>query len=430
MSLLVSTLGVVVFSQVPPGPPVWQMNLSTIIMPCNSTGPTDPASTKGWGTLDFDWSNWKGTGDSDGWAKSTPMDCEERLATQVAMTTAVSPSTKVWVYRNSILALPWYTTVREKLEDPAYSVWFMRFAKGANVTQQGNANTTCDNTFTPPKCSMLFHDSEQTPGFPHGDGDCAAPGCDVGKALPIGAYLFNPAAANTSVNGQTFTEWFIDDYLFGKNGGANENISGFFFDDQFNPGGATESKGSLSNLGLTEAEGAQYSKYYWAYMNTVYSELVKRGKFAWQLLWTGQKKCAYKDSYGCLGTTGTNILVDQESCAANIRKMCVAGSDAQTRAMMFPFQGKETTDLPFFKQDLAAFLLTRGPHAFLGHSWKGCSKQYPFPAELNVDYGEPIDTVCKETAVNSGIFTREWSKASVLLDCGSYEATITLKNAP
>ena len=37
-----------------------------------------------------------GTGTSDGWAKKSPMDCEERLATQVAMTTAASPSTKVW----------------------------------------------------------------------------------------------------------------------------------------------------------------------------------------------------------------------------------------------------------------------------------------------------------------------------------------------
>ena len=29
------------------------MNLSTIIMPCNYTGATDPESTKGWGTIDF-----------------------------------------------------------------------------------------------------------------------------------------------------------------------------------------------------------------------------------------------------------------------------------------------------------------------------------------------------------------------------------------
>jgi hypothetical protein len=29
------------------------MNLSTIIMPCNNTGYTDPATTKGWGIIDF-----------------------------------------------------------------------------------------------------------------------------------------------------------------------------------------------------------------------------------------------------------------------------------------------------------------------------------------------------------------------------------------
>lgn len=167
------------------------------------------------------------------------------------------------------------------------------------IKQQGNANTTCDNTFSPPKCSTKFHDSVQTPGFPHGDGDCAPPGCDVGKTLPIGAYLFNPAAANTSVNGQTFTEWFIDDYLFGEYGGSNPNISGFFFDDQFNPTGATESAGTLANLGLSKAEGAEISGYYWAYMNKVYAELIKRGKFAWQLLWTGQKECSYKNSCEC-----------------------------------------------------------------------------------------------------------------------------------
>ena len=47
--------------------------------------------------------------------------------------------------------------------------------------------------------------------------------------------------ANHSINNQTFTEWFIDDYLYGPNGGENPNISGFFLDDQFNPDGATES---------------------------------------------------------------------------------------------------------------------------------------------------------------------------------------------
>jgi len=48
------------------------------------------------------------------------------------------------------------------------------------------------------------------------------------------------------------------------------------------------------------------------------------------------------------------------------------------------------------------------------HGWKGCSKNYPFPPEFNLDYGTPIDKICKETAPNSGVFTRAWSKADVV----------------
>ena len=78
----------------PKFPHTYQMNKSTIIMPCNGTGPTDPQSTKGWAYVDFDWSNWKGIGESDGWAKAKPMDCEERMVKQVQMTVAASPDTK------------------------------------------------------------------------------------------------------------------------------------------------------------------------------------------------------------------------------------------------------------------------------------------------------------------------------------------------
>ena len=37
--------------------------------------------------------------------------------------------------------------------------------------------------------------------------------------------------------------------------------------------------------------------------------------------------------------------------------------------------------------------------------------------------------VCEETAPQSGKFKREYSKATVELDCGSWEPTITMKNA-
>ena len=42
-------------AQLPPYPQSWQLNRSTIIMPCNYSGPTDPQSTVGWSIVDFDW---------------------------------------------------------------------------------------------------------------------------------------------------------------------------------------------------------------------------------------------------------------------------------------------------------------------------------------------------------------------------------------
>lgn len=93
-------LAAVARAQVPITPVSYQMNRSTIIMPCNMSGAgpaaagthagsyltalpiaaagyTDPASTVGWSVIDFDWSNAKQL-----WAKAQPMDCEERLLVQ------------------------------------------------------------------------------------------------------------------------------------------------------------------------------------------------------------------------------------------------------------------------------------------------------------------------------------------------------------
>ena len=42
-----------------------------------------------------------------------------------------SPGTTVWVYRNGIKALPWYTLVRDKVADPAYASWFLKFSDEA-----------------------------------------------------------------------------------------------------------------------------------------------------------------------------------------------------------------------------------------------------------------------------------------------------------
>lgn len=41
-------------SQLPRAVANWALNRSTIIMPCNSTGLLDPATTAGWAVVDFD----------------------------------------------------------------------------------------------------------------------------------------------------------------------------------------------------------------------------------------------------------------------------------------------------------------------------------------------------------------------------------------
>ena len=69
----------------------------------------------------------KGTGTADGWAKHRPMDDEELMMKQVDMTSAATPGTTIWVYRNSVYGYPWQTAVRQILEDPAYSDWWMKF---------------------------------------------------------------------------------------------------------------------------------------------------------------------------------------------------------------------------------------------------------------------------------------------------------------
>ena len=83
--------------------------------------------------------------------------------------------------------------------------------------------------------------------------------------------------------------------------------------------------------------------------------------------------------------------------------------------------------LPSPDQDLAAFLLSRGPYAFFGYGWAGCiDASHPFtrPPSLEIEYGEPTD-FCAEAAPGSEVFVRHFSKYTVQLDCGAWEATFT-----
>lgn len=87
---------------VPPWPATWQMNLSTIIQPCNDSGPFDPAFGSKFGVADYDWSNMKQV-----WVNSKPMDCEKLLVTQAELNRKLNPKSRAFVYRNLVKALNW-----------------------------------------------------------------------------------------------------------------------------------------------------------------------------------------------------------------------------------------------------------------------------------------------------------------------------------
>ena len=121
--------------------PSYDMFDSSIIMPCNYTGPFDLQYSTKWGIADIDWSNSKAQ-----WVNKHPMQSQEELVTAAAAIRGQSSRTKVWIYRNLAWAPSWFTDVREKIiSNPE---WFIRFKSAPPYN-----NTKC--TFG--KCSDLFH---------------------------------------------------------------------------------------------------------------------------------------------------------------------------------------------------------------------------------------------------------------------------------
>ena len=177
-------------------------------------------------------------------------------------------------------------------------------------------------------------------------------------------------------------------------------------------------------MGLTPADLLQLTYSYNATMLALRARLLSAGKFAWQFLWTGGPADAK-------GSTCPEPLVHQATCASELRLLCNSSSPQYTqRAMLYSFSPGgckgDPSNLEFFEQDLAGFLLTRGPAAWLGHGWLDCSRNYSYPPALSADYGEPTG-FCSESAPNSGIFNRDYTKATVKMDCNSWTGSVTMK---
>jgi len=165
-------------------------------------------------------------------------------------------------------------------------------------------------------------------------------------------------------------------------------------------------------------------------MRTVERALLENKAYTWWSMAGQQNANAYP----------TTLLHTDTSCTLQLQAACRADPVWKRLLMLFGFSVVNRTVLAQLEQDLAFFLLVRGPYAWAG--WGVWGMTWPFNAEpahgglpplphgvplpdvFKVDYGVPVDDTCHE--LRSGVFVRHWSRARVELDCNRFAATIDL----
>lgn len=231
-------------------------------------------------------------------------------------------------------------------------------------------------------------------------------------------------------NGSMLTKWLLEEYLGSEAVGlANPNVDGFFLDDLWKQTGPSESgANAVEDMGLSPSDMLAIQRAWKANTDAAKAMILNSSGFNWQMFDVGNK-------------TNAGPPFKKENCTTYMRETaCKPDSALQKESMFYGFTNQTVSKgkLPYFRQDLAAFLLIRGPYAWLGYSWMGCNADpgtarnpidYQFPPELGHDYGTPADATCRETEDGSEVFTRKWSKATVTLDCKAWTSTIDRANA-
>ena len=182
-----------------------------------------------------------------------------------------------------------------------------------------------------------------------------------------------------------------------------------FLPDEWNPGtGPTEEdKHSIEDMGLSSADVDAIASNWVKSMQAAQQRVLDKGGFAWRMFSPGSS------------TGGSDPVGGQKGCAKFLAARCVANDTLQHSAMMMK-AGPTPAD---FHQYLAAFLLVRGPYAWFGNAWQGCNNIPTRDPAVDVDYGEPVGH-CEPVAGRPGVFQRQWTKATVTLDCAKWEADI------
>lgn len=338
-ALLVIALPLLRAWYVPKWPATYQMNRSLLVMPCNTSGPLNPANIipGGFGIVDIDQGNME-----ELWAKGHPMNVEELLLQQAQALVAADPDVKPMVYRNRVKAEPFFASIRAKLEDREYSAWFLQFSATPPLPNGTWYSPKCDATYDPPLCSELYH-------FPRSFPPCDPPHCDCGGKVPCATYMYDWRNANLVVNNQSLIEWWITDVLFGPTamGAPGGVVKGLFLDDWWLKGEAMECPDTLyADAGLSGADRSAIAAAWTSVQPAIYDSVVNAGGWVFQLFspWTWWAVCPQP-------------LIHRGSCARDLASY-TGGPDAGAELVSFTdmaecaYNSSFPTSMPNLRQDV------------------------------------------------------------------------------
>ena len=215
--------------------------------------------------------------------------------------------------------------------------------------------------------------------------------------------------------------------------------------DDWSASGPSEmDKNATEVMGMTPADVTAMIAAWTANVQAYRDALVAAELFEWFLMYGGQQTAP-----------GQNQTCGKCTCQSFLEAQCAPDAGAQTGTLFYGYSRSAHTTpfpLPTPDQDLAIFLLSRGPYAFFGlvtahdesppllphstplpparrYGWTGCiSPTRPFsrPPSIDREYGAPLNN-CSETAPGSHVWTRNFTGADVSIDCDSFTATFAMK---
>jgi len=289
------------------------------------------------------------------------------LVEQCRRIKAVDATTKCFVYRNTELALEWMEPHRVVMNDPAFADYFIRY-------QPGNPSNT-------------------TPGTIYNE-DAGGPGSGAHQ------YFFNYS------NRDAF-EYVLGVSEQGELATGSEYVDGTFLDDsQAIP---QEHPNAPANAGLSALQLLLLQNASFEFFNTAVAQLAASGAYIWQ----GFNGLQQGDP------DGVGISPTAATCQAYMELVCDPLWQSVPRTMDWP-HSSQADKLPV----LAAFLVSRGPYAFIGSGWFGGGSIGLPPWDTMwdaYDVGEPTG-LCSQA--EPGVFSRTWTRGTSALNCNTWTAEL------